>query len=165
MGNSFQEVLLSFLRDLACAVIWFSRVNAVLSPIFFLILTFWLIAFFYTLSKVLYIRPIDSLLDIIVGTMTLVSYSLQYFILVMLSSKIPLTISQMKTIIVQVPIKHPFKIFSLFDTNMLIMNFDNFMEDVAITKLGLLKSDLNVLLGTAGAVNFYELLIVQILES
>ncbi|GIY88328.1 uncharacterized protein CDAR_312181 [Caerostris darwini] len=155
----------TFAVDLTKAVKMVKGINDLLSPVIFCLMTFWMTRLFYNLTKIIYGSAFEDSLTYASTVSEVFNYGIQYFVLIMVSSEMPLVLSKMKSRVLHIPVEHPDcscerAIFGI----QLTLQLDNFKEEVTVTAMNFLKLDRNVILVSLGAVVTYELLIVQILK-
>ncbi|GFT07320.1 uncharacterized protein NPIL_492661 [Nephila pilipes] len=169
--DNFAIHLNGYLADLTKTVKLVKDMNALLSPIIFVLMTFWITGIFYNLSKLIFGNAFPDDLSFASTICNILSYSVQFLILLILSSEIPVTVSKMKSLVLQVPEDQFYYHWHVFPNKttvptvfLLIPKFDNFTDDVTVTAFGILKLNRNVILVSVGTIVTYELLLIQMLE-
>ncbi|GFS81911.1 uncharacterized protein NPIL_376031 [Nephila pilipes] len=116
--------------------------NALLSPVVFILMTFWISGILYNLSKLIFENAFPDDLSFVSTICNLLTYSVQFLILLALSSEIPITVSKIKSVVLQVPEEQFYCQWRIFTNGtvtptvfLLIPKLDNFTEDVTVTAL------------------------------
>ncbi|KAG8197071.1 hypothetical protein JTE90_004338 [Oedothorax gibbosus] len=155
------------MQELAEIVYLVKSVNACLSPIVFILLSFWTTGIFYNLAKILYdVVFTEGNLAFVSAIVYITNYSIQFVILVLLASLMPIDISEMKSIVLQLlNSKNQVSVpgVKAENINLMISTLDNFEKEVTITAMGVLDLKRNLILVTLGVIVTYEVLIVQVL--
>ncbi|GFU40872.1 uncharacterized protein NPIL_483741 [Nephila pilipes] len=156
--------LRSFLRDFTKVVELIKTVNDTLSSTTFAMVAFWTTGIFYNLSKILYRNPFTDILSFVSSSCNTINYTIQFLIFVVLSSEIPKSVAEMKSVILQVSESLFFDEQKSSSISLLALKLENFKELVTVTGLGLFKLEKSVILICLGSGISYELLILQLME-
>ncbi|GIX88178.1 uncharacterized protein CDAR_269241 [Caerostris darwini] len=170
LRNSFQTDLLrskDFLLDLTKAVDFVKEVNSFISPVLFILISFWATGIFYNLTKILYDPTFRDNYNLMSAIFNVAIYSVQYLLLLALASKLPMALSDIRSDLLRnAGIQRC--IFSepsvSADVNLLMSILETFREDVTVSPLGLIELKRSLIPVSIGVLATYELLIVQILE-
>ncbi|GBM91689.1 hypothetical protein AVEN_79281-1 [Araneus ventricosus] len=146
-----------------------TNINALLSPIIFALIGFWLTCVFYNLTKLIHETPFQDYYSTFSTFFDILNYSFQFLILVLLSSEVPLTIQKMKGLVLKNPgeqfcVQASPRRSQVIDVNLLILKLEHFKEEATVTVIGVMKIDKSILFLSLGVVATYELLLVQLLE-
>ncbi|GBN12485.1 hypothetical protein AVEN_135991-1 [Araneus ventricosus] len=150
--------------DLTGVVREVKSVNVLLSPIIFVLIVILINGWMYDLTKFLVGNIVAVNFNFLITACNTVLFCFVFPVLVILSSEIPIIISEMKSVILQVPEDKFYCQLSGTSASLLIKKLGNFKEEVTVTAFDLVTLNKNIILVTFGTVLTYELLLVQILE-
>ncbi|GFY09636.1 hypothetical protein TNCV_381311 [Trichonephila clavipes] len=132
------------------------RANLLISPLLFILISYWLTAIFYNSSKLIYIavfKDISSYLSVVFNT---TSYSTQFVILLALASKIPMAVCEIKRAVVRTSNAQDYVFIDNArsgDINLFISMLDSFKEEVTVAPFEILTLKKGIILDLGLRIN------------
>lgn len=155
------------MKDLSETVYLVKEFNRCLSPVVFILVSFWTTGIFYNLSKLLSHSFFTGAMTFVSAGVNILSYSLHFGVLIILASRIPATIADVKSLMLQ-SLHSRSQVFigsvRVESFSLLMSTLDNFEREVTVTALGVMELKRNILLVSLGVILTYEVMIVQVLE-
>ncbi|GFU40855.1 uncharacterized protein NPIL_483661 [Nephila pilipes] len=143
------------------------RANLQISPILFILISYWMTALFYNSSKVIYNTAFKDVSSYLAIGFNITNYTVQFVILLIFASKIPATIFKIKLAVLRATVVQNC-VFTdntrSADISLFISMLDSYKEEVTVAPFGILKLRKGIILVSLGVVVTYELLLVQMLE-